>query len=227
VRGKSRGAFWPIPQTFENHDKLSRSFPRFSKTLVQGPPSTFLLYRCANNVQEVATLHMSGTASLLKIEPGLGDHRFSAVIRTAPQSKDRLLRPVASTLVPIRRCPVCFRAACPLKSHRQYAQSRGLDDKKTATNARGSSSGINRSSTEKHLESPEGIQYRLTEISFAKVDCFVNFPLPKGAKAEVHQLFQDCKPTSLSLSGFSFSSAARLSVLSNEDASEAHACDIG
>jgi hypothetical protein len=163
----------------------------------------------------------------VKSEPRVGDRRFKAVTRAAPQLAPRLNASTASTPVPTRRCPVCFRAACPLKSHKQYARSTGLGGRTIASNKRQSSSVISTSSSEGSLESYERVHHRLREIGATKIDSFVDFPLPKGVTAEVHQLFQDCKPTSFGLDGCSFLFGHELSLLSNDSASDAHPRDTG
>lgn len=132
--------------------------------------------------------------TLVKTEPALGEHRFRAVIptrATLPQSTAPYLSLTTSTLAPTKLCPVCYQAACPLRSHKQYARYRRLEE---IASARQSSSTFHTSSSVESLDSDEIFHHRLIEIGATKVDTFFDFPLPKGVKAEVHQLFQDCKP---------------------------------
>lgn len=136
--------------------------------------------------------------TLVKTEPALGEHQFRTVIptpATLPQSRATYLSLTASTLTPTRLCPVCYQAACPLRSHKQYARSRRLEEERaSAADRRQSSFSLGSSSSVGSLGNDEIFHRRLIEIGATKVDTFFEFPLPKGVKAEVHQLFQDCKP---------------------------------
>lgn len=142
---------------------------------------------------------MSGTTTMLvKTDAGLKDHPFK-FLRPPPQSSAQPLGSTSSSVTPTTRCPICFRTACPLKSHKQYALSRGPVGAKTAARTRESSSGVRRSSGEVPLENThERLHAHLIPIDATVVDSFIHFPLPKGVKAEVHQLFRDCKPTTFS-----------------------------
>jgi hypothetical protein len=135
--------------------------------------------------------------TLIKTEPALGEHRFRAVIpirATLPQGTAPYLSLTTSTLARTNLCLVCYQAACPLRSHKQYAQSKRLDEIASATDRRQPPSGVSTSLSVESLGSDEIFHRRLIEIGATKVDTFFDFPLPKGVKAEVHQLFQDCKP---------------------------------
>jgi hypothetical protein len=135
--------------------------------------------------------------TLVKTEPALGEHRFRPVIptrATLPQSTAPYLSLTTSTPAPTKPCQVCYQAACPLQSHKQYARSRRLEERASAPDRRQSSSSLGTSSSVESLGSDEIFHHRLIEIGATKVDTFFDFPLPKGVKAEVHQLFQDCKP---------------------------------
>jgi hypothetical protein len=135
--------------------------------------------------------------TLVKTEPALGEHQFRAVIptrTTVPQSTAPYLSLTTSTLAPTNLCPVCYQAACSLRSHKQYAQSKRLEEIASAMDRRQSSSSVGTSSSVESLGSDEIFHHRLIEIGATKVDTFFDFPLPKGVKAEVHQLFQDCRP---------------------------------
>ena len=92
-------------------------------------------------------------------------------------------------------CPVCYRAACPLKTHKQYARSRRLHVRKPVPHRRQLSCNLSTPSTDESSDCHCGIHRRLVGLGGARVDCFLDFPLPIGVKAEVHELFQDCKPT--------------------------------
>ena len=136
------------------------------------------------------------TTILVKAKAGSGDRRSRAVIPIKIRARPATVA-LRSSRVPVPpvtgHCPVCFRAACPLKSHEQYARSRGLDQSKTVARERKSSSGLSAPSTEGSLDNHGRIDHRLVGIGGAKVDSFIEFPLPKGVTAEVHQLFRDCK----------------------------------
>jgi hypothetical protein len=140
--------------------------------------------------------------ALVKTDPGFGGYQFRPVLRPAPPKSGQRLSPTASRPVPTGHCPVCFRAACPLKSHKHYARSRGLDETTTATTK--SESLSSRSSSAGPSESHQRLYQPPIEMDATSVDSFIHFPLPKGVKAEVHQLFQDCKPATSYFSGFSF-----------------------
>jgi hypothetical protein len=124
--------------------------------------------------------------TLVRTEPALGEHRFRVVIPT------RATQPQSTA--PTKLCPVCYQAACPLRSHKQYVRYRLLEETVSATGRRQSPSSFGTSSSAESLDSDEIFHHRLIEIGATKVDTFFDFPLPKGVKAEVHQLFQDCKP---------------------------------
>jgi hypothetical protein len=169
------------------------------------PPSTlpFISYLYIFLVSGTVAISIAWTKSpgmittLVKTEVALGEHRFGAVIptrATLPQSTAPYLSLTTSTLAPTKLCPVCYQAACPLRSHKQYARYRRLEEIASATDRRQSSSGFGTSSSVESLDSDEIFHHRLIEIGATKVDTFFDFPLPKGIKAEVHQLFQDCKP---------------------------------
>jgi hypothetical protein len=124
--------------------------------------------------------------TLVRTEPALGEHRFRVVIPT------RATQPQSTA--PTKLCPVCYQAACPLRSHKQYVRYRLLEETVSATGRRQSPSSFGTSSSAESLDSDEIFHHRLIEIGATKVDTFFDFPLPKGVKAEVHQLFQDCRP---------------------------------
>lgn len=131
--------------------------------------------------------------TMVKTESGFGSHRFRAVkpALPAPQSTARLLRLKTSLLIPQGCCLVCFRIACPLRSHKQYAQSRGLKAPASATNNTHSPFDLIPSSSEVSVEVHENLQPGLVEICATKVDPFIDFLLPKGVTVEIHQLFHD------------------------------------
>jgi hypothetical protein len=148
------------------------------------------------------------TTTLVKTEAELGDHSFR-IKRSAPKRSAQLLGSTGSHLTPSRRCPVCFRTPCPLNSHKQYARSRGLVGARTSADTRESSSSLSRSSSEAASERSDGrLHARLVQIGATDIDSFIHFPLPKGVKADVHQLFRDCKPTTFSFVTFSLHSVA-------------------
>lgn len=148
------------------------------------------------------------TTTLVKTEAELGDHSFG-IKRSGPKGSARLVGSTGSHLTPSRRCPVCFRTPCPLNSHKQYARSRSLVEARTSANTRESSSSLSRSSSEAASERSDGRHHaRLVQIGATDIDSFIHFPLPKGVKADVHQLFRDCKPTTFSCVLFSLHSVA-------------------
>jgi hypothetical protein len=162
--------------------------------LHRGPGGADLTY---HSMSETVT-------ALVRTEPRFRGHQFKPGLHPAPPKSGPLLGLTASTSTPTRRCPVCLRAACSLKSHKHYARSRGLAKTTTPTNDRKAAAGLSRSSSVGSSESHERLYHPPIEIDAATVDSFIHFPLPKGVKAEVHQLFQDCKSTTSNFAGFSF-----------------------
>ena len=143
--------------------------------------------------------------TLVKAEPDLRDRQFISPEIPAPQSTFTLRSSRVPVLPGAERCPVCFRAACPLRSHKQYARARGLNGRTKAQYKKHSSSSLSTTSTEGAPDSRVEVVRRLAGIGETKVDSFINFPLPKGVKAEVHQLFQDCRPATVILNCSLFS----------------------
>lgn len=143
---------------------------------------------------------MAGLPPILTgTKPRWKDHPLDAVRHIAPKGTGRPLAAPRSGSLPPTGCPVCFRVACPLRSHKQYAKSRRLYGTPTAVSSRQFLTSVNTTSSTESLEGRQGEYPHLTQISAGEVDPFVAFPLPNGAKVEVHQLFQDCKLTGLSL----------------------------
>src|SRR5256885_4328550 len=105
--------------------------------------------------------------TLVMTEPAPGEDRFITVIptrATQPQSTARYLSLTTSTLAPTKLCPVCYQAACPLRSHEQYARYRRLEEIASATDRRQSPSSSGTSSSAESLDSDEIFHHRPIEI---------------------------------------------------------------
>lgn len=144
-----------------------------------------------NNLNNCVRMSQSNTASS-NARPDWGSNDSQAV---TPSSITSIPRTRLPTPKESERCPVCGKATCKLKTHAQYARSRRLA--KVANSPHKSETHILAVRLRAKYAVPGDDSFvtsRVVEIAASTVDPFVHFPFPLGVKAEVQELFKDCKP---------------------------------